>query len=97
MPASTSDSVPGAVTESVPRAGSSAAPCPATRLQHGISKRKIYTYGNIPYGKFGLFTHTGEPQHLDEALKTAHWKEAMDDEYATLQKNQTWRFVPPQG
>jgi hypothetical protein len=58
---STSASIPGTVTESAPEsepgAGSSAAPRPATRLQHGISKRKIYTDGTIPYGKFGLFTH----------------------------------------
>jgi hypothetical protein len=35
------------VSESVP-AGS--AQRPTTRLQHGISKKKIYTDGNIPYG-----------------------------------------------
>jgi hypothetical protein len=64
-------------------------------LQHGISKKKIYTDGTIPYGKFGLFTHIGEPQHLDEAFKIAHWKDAMNEEYAALQRNQTWRLVPP--
>jgi hypothetical protein len=37
------------VSESVP-AGSNAAQRPTTRLQHGISKKKIYTDGNIPYG-----------------------------------------------
>lgn len=45
---------------------------PTTRLQHGISKKKIYTDGTIRYGKFGLFTHTGEPQSVDEALRDAN-------------------------
>jgi hypothetical protein len=37
---------------------------------------------------------TREPQTLSEALGDEKWKEAMDQEFATLQKNRTWHLVP---
>jgi hypothetical protein len=86
-------SMGASVSESVP-AGSNATQRPTTRFQHGISKKKIYTDGTIPYGKCSLLTHTGEPTSLDEALENTNWKNAMDDEFAALQKNKTWRSVP---
>jgi hypothetical protein len=52
---------------------------PATRLQHSISKRKICIDGTIPYGKQALFSHTGEPQSLGEALSDTNWKNAIND------------------
>lgn len=66
---------------------------PTTCLMHGIRKEKVYTYGTI---KYGLFTHTGEPQNLDEALGDANWKNAMNAEYLALQRNKTWHLAPPQ-
>jgi hypothetical protein len=89
---SSSDSMPAAPAG---EPGCSAENRPATRSQHGISKPKVYTDGTIRYGKHGLFTHTGEPQSVDEALKTTYWKSAMDDEFSALQRNKTWRLVPP--
>lgn len=56
-------------------------------------KKKIYTDDTI---KYGCFTSSGEPQHLDEALGSKHWKEAMDAEYTALMKNKTWHLVRPQ-
>jgi hypothetical protein len=63
-----------------------------TRLQHGISKPKIYTDGTIRYS---LFSISGEPQHHTEALGDERWKKAMDSEFDALLKNETWHLVPP--
>jgi hypothetical protein len=63
-----------------------------TRLQHGIKKPKTYTDGIISYG---LFTTTGEPSTLGEALDDVRWHEAMNDEYQALMDNKTWHLVPP--
>ena len=38
---------------------------PCTRLQSGIRQPKVYTDGTVRYS---LFTSTGEPQALEEAL-----------------------------
>jgi histone deacetylase 1/2 len=46
--------------------------------------------------RYGLFTSTGEPQALEEALGDKNWKHAMDAEYDALMKNKTWHLVPPQ-
>jgi hypothetical protein len=64
---------------------------PSTRLQHGICKPKIYNDVMIRYG---LFTSSGEPQDLQEALSDERWKHAMDLEFGALQKNKTWHLVP---
>jgi len=69
---------------------------PKTRLQSGIRKEKVYTDGTIKYGKSAFLTTIGEPQCLEEALGSKHWKEAMDAEYMALMKNKTWHLVPPQ-
>jgi histone deacetylase 1/2 len=62
-----------------------------TRLQQGIRHPKIYKDGTVRYG---LFTSTGEPSSLAEALGDARWKKAMEDENAALHQNQTWHLVP---
>nr|CAH66819.1 OSIGBa0093K19.6 [Oryza sativa] len=68
-------------------------PRPHTRLQSGICKEKVYTDGTV---KWSCFSSSGEPQSLDEAFATNHWREAMDAEYQALMKNQTWHLVPLQ-
>lgn len=42
-----------------------------------------------------MFSSTGEPQTVEEALGDKNWKEAMDVEYNALMKNKTWHLVPP--
>jgi histone deacetylase 1/2 len=42
-----------------------------------------------------MFTSTGEPDTLTEALGDAKWKYAMDEEYGALMENKTWHLVPP--
>jgi hypothetical protein len=64
-----------------------------TRLQHGITKPKVYKDGTVRYS---LFSATGEPQHHNEATGGERWKEAMDFEFGALLKNDTWCLVPPQ-
>ncbi|KAG8051057.1 hypothetical protein GUJ93_ZPchr0009g646, partial [Zizania palustris] len=66
-----------------------------TRSQSGISKKKVYSDGTIRYDKQSLFTATGEPQFLEEALAHKEWKHAMDLEYEALIRNNTWHLVPP--
>ncbi|KAH9293226.1 hypothetical protein KI387_041571, partial [Taxus chinensis] len=34
-----------------------------------------------------------EPENVREALSQPQWKEAMDTEYDSLMKNQTWELV----
>jgi len=59
----------------------------------GVRKPKVYTDGTVRYG---LFTSTGEPQALEEALGDTNWKHAMDAECDALMKNKTCNLVPPQ-
>jgi histone deacetylase 1/2 len=67
---------------------------PATRLQHGIHKTKVYTNDTIRYGN--LASVSPEPTNVSEALSDKNWKHAMDVEYAALMKNKTWHLVPYQ-
>jgi hypothetical protein len=70
---------------------------PTIRLQRSICKPKTYSDGTIRYNwKFGLLTHAGEPQNLEETLQNKNWENAMDIEFLALQKNKTWHLVPPQ-
>jgi hypothetical protein len=64
---------------------------PGTGLQHGIWKPQIYTNGTMCYG---LYTSSGEPQNDHEGLQDDKWKKAMDDEFGSLQRNDTWHLVP---
>jgi histone deacetylase 1/2 len=41
-----------------------------------------------------MFSSTGEPDNLAEALEDSKWKCAMDEEYAALMENKTWHLVP---
>jgi histone deacetylase 1/2 len=65
---------------------------PHTRLQSGIRKEKQFTDGTVRYG---LLAANGEPNNLEEALGNINWKNTMDDEFSALQRNKTWRLVPP--
>jgi hypothetical protein len=65
---------------------------PRTRLQKGIRRPKKYTDGTVRYG---MFTSTGEPSGLAEALGDEQWRKAMDAEYDALMQNKTWHLVPP--
>jgi histone deacetylase 1/2 len=62
-------------------------------LQSGIRKDKVYTDGTIRYS---LFSSTGEPHTVEEAINDPRWKEAMQTEYDALIKNKTWHLIPPQ-
>ena len=54
------------------------------RAKHGIHKPKV-------------FQARLEPSTAAQALKIPHWKQAMDDEYSALMRNNTWQLVklPP--
>jgi histone deacetylase 1/2 len=42
-----------------------------------------------------MFTSTGEPCTLVEALNDPKWQQAMQEEYDDLIENKTWYLVPP--
>jgi histone deacetylase 1/2 len=42
-----------------------------------------------------MFTASGEPHTVEEALDSKHWKKAMDKEHNALMRNKTRRLVPP--
>jgi histone deacetylase 1/2 len=62
-----------------------------TRLQSGISKPKKLYDGMIRYG---LFSATGEPNSVEEALADPRWRQAMEAEVQALDRNHTWHLVP---
>lgn len=68
---------------------------PRTRLQDGIRKPKVRTYGTIP---FGLLCTNGQhdlPRTIRDALCDPTWKTAMDDEMVALARNNTWHLIDP--
>jgi histone deacetylase 1/2 len=70
---------------------------PSTRLQHGISKPKVYTDGTVRWGMVSTISDD-EPTLAFQALQDPKWKMAMDTEYDALIHNQTWHLVPkPKG
>jgi hypothetical protein len=64
---------------------------PRTRYWSGIFQKKDLLDDFIRWGNFCAI---GEPENLAEALRHAHWKDAMDEEYSALQHNKTWQLVP---
>jgi hypothetical protein len=42
-----------------------------------------------------MFSSTGEPDSLAEALGDEKWRHAMNEEHTTLMQNKTWHLVPP--
>jgi histone deacetylase 1/2 len=87
----------GAATSAEPPEPAATLQRPATRLQHGIVKPKIYTDGTVRWG-MDTTVPNGEPSTVAEALENPRWKQAMQDEYTALMKNGTWHLVPkPRG
>ena len=42
-----------------------------------------------------MFTSTGEPSTLVEALEDSRWRQPMQEEYNALMENKTWHLVLP--
>ena len=38
---------------------------------------------------------SSEPRTYQAAMRIPHWREAMEQEYQALLRNQTWTLVPP--
>jgi hypothetical protein len=64
-----------------------------TRLQNAIRKPKLRTNGTVSYSVERM--STVEPHSHIDALKHPLWRQAMNDEFAALIRNQTWHLVPP--
>jgi hypothetical protein len=68
------------------------------RLQCGICQKKVRTDGTVARSTTRSSDPTllnTEPYDLCAALTSPHWRIAMEAEYSALQKNETWRLVPP--
>jgi hypothetical protein len=76
---------PAATTpsDSTPPADTTPPRHPVTRLQHEISRPKIYTDGTVRWG-MTTTTMTEEPATVEEALGDPKWVTAMDSEYKAL-------------
>jgi hypothetical protein len=46
--------------------------------------------------RYANLTSSCEPYNVRVALANPQWKAAMEDEFAALMRNKTWRLVPPQ-
>lgn len=55
-----------------------------TRSKSGVVKPRVLSVSLVD----------SEPNSVDAALKSSHWKATMTDEYAALQRTQTWSLVP---
>jgi histone deacetylase 1/2 len=64
---------------------------PVTRASRGVVEPKKYSDDTIPWC---LSVATDEPANLQAALADPHWKGAMNEKFAALTTNQTWRLVP---
>jgi histone deacetylase 1/2 len=69
-----------------------------TRLQRGIRQKKIRTDGTIAWHTSRSSDPTmltTEPPDYRVALSSPHWRTTMETEFTALQRNHTWRLVPP--
>jgi hypothetical protein len=78
---------------------------PRTRIRNNISKIKDFGKEIIRYdpAKRGFLAQVTAPDTSEsmpltytEALRSPHWRQAMQEEYDALIKNGTWQLVPPQ-
>ena len=72
---------------------------PRTRSQSGIVRPKERTDGTVAWIAACMAQTdadpTAEPRHFQAALRIPHWRSAMEQEFQALQRNDTWRLVPP--
>lgn len=82
-----------------------------TRSKNNIVRAKQFTDGTVRYSdtsrsfagtaavnnlKHTIMTDAvAEPNNLEEAMRNPGWREAMNNEFSALQKNETWVLVPP--
>ncbi|KAF7838980.1 Retrovirus-related Pol polyprotein from transposon RE1 [Senna tora] len=66
-----------------------------TRAKDGIFKPKHPFVGLLHSEAETLLSQVTVPKNIAVALQTPHWKEAMEEEFRALQRNNTWILVPP--
>ena len=64
-----------------------------TRLRNNIVKPKQRTDGTVTYSV--VRSSAPEPTSHVSALKDPLWRQAMDNEFRALLKNDTWHLIPP--
>jgi histone deacetylase 1/2 len=72
---------------------------PVTRGLRGIRQVKQRTDGTVAWLAAcvaqAVSDPTVEPRHFRDALGIPHWRDAIEQEYDALIKNNTWHLVPP--
>lgn len=64
-----------------------------TRAKEGVFKPKHPFVGSILFDPNTL-DQSSKPTSVSNALKTQHWRDAMNDEFRALMRNKTWVLVP---
>jgi hypothetical protein len=65
-----------------------------THHRNNVSRPKIYTDGTVRYDPYRRHAFLAVPASHRTALSKLAWRTAMEDEFAALQRNQTWQLVP---
>ena len=62
-----------------------------------VNTHNMQTWAKAGIRKPKVYAVTLEPKSAKEALSIPHWKQAMDEEFAALMRNKTWKLVqlPP--
>ncbi|XP_071683604.1 uncharacterized protein [Lolium perenne] len=68
---------------------------PHTRSRSGIFRPKEHTDGTVACMTAALADPTVEPHTYQAAMSIPHWREAMEQEYQALLRNETWTLVSP--
>ena len=72
---------------------------PHTRSKSGVFRPKERKDGTVAWLATCMAQAqsdpTAEPRHFQAALRIPHWRSAMEQEFQALQRNDTWRLVPP--
>ncbi|KAK1630656.1 hypothetical protein QYE76_004971 [Lolium multiflorum] len=99
-----SSSPPGSGSSSSSSAAPSTSTVPAvsrphTRSRSGIVRPKERTDGTVAWYaacmSAAISDPTAEPRTYQAALSIPHWRDAMEQEYSALLRNNTWTLVPP--
>ncbi|XP_071679680.1 uncharacterized protein [Lolium perenne] len=72
---------------------------PVTCSRTGNSRPKVWTDGSVAWlaacKAHGVSDPSLEPANHHDALRVPQWRDAMEQEYQALLRNNTWTLVPP--
>ena len=66
----------------------------STRVKYPVERLKYDSFAAHHYAYMVKVVQVQEPTCFEEAIGTLEWDQAMDEEMATLDVNQTWDLSP---